>query len=146
MCMVYFIGTDKDIPLIEFNSTEPAFHVIELSEQEQIVQEHFSKLRVHYIGSSQGCGCGFRAQPSCVYDPDSEEFSTTIKDHNALADYLDQLMVLGEKEIELYGCWSGDEKEKSESRRECSTSDIRQNAFQFNEREFLVIKKSDYGE
>jgi hypothetical protein len=138
--MVYYIGTENDVRLIEFDPTHPAFNVAELDEHSQIVKKHFTKPYVHYVGSRSGCGCGFRAQPSCWYDQKSEEFAETVKDHNALADYLEELLRKGETEIEWYGCWSGDEEEEIEFRKVGSSSDIRQDEFEFNEREFLVVK------
>jgi hypothetical protein len=64
----------------------------------------------------------------------------TENDHNALADYLEELLRHGESEIEWYGCWSGDEGEEIESTRSCSAGDIRKDEFEFREREFLIIK------
>ncbi len=141
MCMIYFVGTDKDIPLIEFDLANPAFNVAELSEKQQIIREQFSKPYVHYVGSSHGCGCGFRAQPSCWFDSNSEDFIASVEDHNALADYLEQLVESDEEEIELYGCWSGDEGETIESREKCAIADIRRDDFEFQEREFLIITR-----
>jgi hypothetical protein len=54
MCMVYFIGTDNDVPLIAFDPAKPAFNVTELSEQEQEVNERSNGMVVGRVMRARG--------------------------------------------------------------------------------------------
>lgn len=45
-------------------------------------------------------------------------------------------------DVELYSCWSGDEADEPEERTTITPDDIGGPAFQFKERQFLLVEKS----
>ncbi len=58
MCVACYIASNKKIKEIPFNEKAPAFHI----EKEKKVVFHkdiFTLKHIYYIGSHQGCGCGF---------------------------------------------------------------------------------------
>ncbi len=61
MCVVCYIATDKKIQEISFNEKAPAFH-IEKEKKVVFHKEVFSLKHIYYIGSHQGCGCGFTSE------------------------------------------------------------------------------------
>jgi hypothetical protein len=59
MCMVVYLAADAPLPLISWDAQAPAFHVKALGSRDDPVRARFSKPHVYYVGSHEGCGCGF---------------------------------------------------------------------------------------
>lgn len=141
MCMVYYLGTDGDAPLTpSWNKETPAFHVSGVDGPER---EHVKKKLSHshlvYLGSHEGCGCGFRSyRDGFLMEGDAEEKDTEA-DHVGLAEYL-QSLPPSERPIQIFGCWSGDESEPVEHIRDLSPADVLDPSFGFRERELLTVK------
>jgi hypothetical protein len=86
MCLVLYIGTKTDVPLIPWDEKKPAFNVALLSSEfEKQAVHHFGELKVHYLGSHEGCGCGFRQEGDMCDDEQDEERKAN---HEALIVYL----------------------------------------------------------
>ncbi len=69
MCVVCYIASNKKIKEIPFNEKSPAFH-IEKAKKVVFHKEVFTLKHMYYIGSHQGCGCGFASYeiPNKVID------------------------------------------------------------------------------
>jgi hypothetical protein len=60
MCFALFLGTRTPAPLIPFSRKRPAFFT-ELAAGERVPPPGALTLpHVTYVGSDEGCGCGFR--------------------------------------------------------------------------------------
>lgn len=62
MCMALYIGADNELLLIEWREDETPICVRNLSDadtEDRFALEHLTRRNKYYIGSWQGCGCGF---------------------------------------------------------------------------------------
>ncbi len=119
MCMMLYIASDKELPLIEWSdkSNNPIC-VTPLHESVKGVINQFTKKYVYYIGSYQGCGCGFQYDKKTLeLDGFPEELANEIINEQSmregsvkeLFDYIKH-NIKDAKEIELYSCWAGNEE------------------------------------
>lgn len=114
-------------------------HTRPLRAYDEPVRTHFTLEHAVYLGSDQGCGCGFRH--TIVNDPRSGEYFASLPDydttstqpnHDALAARL-QRHFAGEDFVELYGCWDGDFALPERGRFELAVEDLADRAFHFVE-------------
>ncbi len=140
MCMMYHLGTEQHVPLIPWDETEPKFCSEPIAEDSSAVLQQFSLPNVIYIGSSEGCGCGFRYTSwegnGWIDVIDDENDSQT--DHEALVQFIQENNA--GSFVELYACWDGDYNNKAESVEEIYLADILKMDFRFRERGLYRIK------
>lgn len=142
MCMVYYLGTDGDAPLTEpWCKESPAFHVTEIDGPEfEHVKEKLPHRRLVYLGSHEGCGCGFRSyRDGYLMDGGADE-KDVCADHEALCAYLSSLPP-SDHPIQIFGCWSGDESVPVEHFRSIAIPDVLDPQFGFREREILTLNR-----
>ena len=60
MCWTLYVSTPIKLPLIEWDSKQPRFNARKLKDDELAIVSRFTMPEVVYVGSDQGCGCGFR--------------------------------------------------------------------------------------
>jgi hypothetical protein len=107
MCNVYDLGSDSDLPTLG-SADSKAFHVKEPNSYEIVVRRNLAFKHVRYLGSHQGCGCGFRNEINA--DPVSElEKAATQVDHDSLVAYLRSLPAQ-QRPMQILSCWSDDEE------------------------------------
>jgi hypothetical protein len=112
MCFTLYIGTPIKLPLIEWKKDQPGVHATNLKEYELGVLSRFSLPNVLYIGSDQGCGCGFRHALAegkewlSVVENDQDALKAIQKNHIDLWQYLTCNLTAGS--VEIYACWNGD--------------------------------------
>jgi hypothetical protein len=136
--MVLYLGSEKPLPLIAWDEDKPSFHVTELPEDLNGVRQQFSKPYVYYLGSHQGCGCGFSYGQ---YENDDEELEAR-ECVSRLSKYLSQAVEIAGA-LELYSCWSGDEEEPPSFQENVTQDEIPTEfggeSFCFQEREFIAV-------
>ena len=135
--MVLYAGSDAPLPRIAWDPGAPAFHVADLDEAVAPVRSHFAHPHVAYVGSHEGCGCGFQLGEHAGFE-DPEDVSRKRATLARLADYLDLRLDEG-CSIAIYACWSGDESQSPEHRRTLTTHDLRGESFWFLERELSAV-------
>ncbi len=139
MCLAIYIASDEPLPLIVWNEQSPSFHVIDLSEHEQIVRKQFSSPYVYYVGTNEGCGCAFnygREYPD--YEDDPEELKAAEESVARLVDYLsDVVSKVGS--VQVFSCWEGEGGKSPEDVREVTPDEIRRKDFIFRVPELLII-------
>ena len=60
MCIALYVATDQKLTLIPWNDENPSIFITDLKERNHHgVEIQFSLMNVFYIGSHEGCGCGF---------------------------------------------------------------------------------------
>ncbi len=140
--MVYYLGTDGAAPLTSpWSKTAPAFHVADLDGPEsEHVKKKLPHRRLVYLGSHEGCGCGFRNYRDGYLMAGDAEEKDVLADHEALAAYLSALSPSASP-IQIFGCWSGDESDPVEHFRDISPLDVLDPKFGFREREILTLKR-----
>jgi hypothetical protein len=70
-----------------------------------VVRKNLPFKYIRYLGSHQGCGCGFRNDGNAP--PTSEfEIAATQADHESLVAYLLSLPVQ-QRPMQIFSCWAG---------------------------------------
>lgn len=57
-----YVGTNAVIPERKFDEANPDFH-IEKADKSEFSEYTFTKENVYYVGTREGCGCGFGTEP-----------------------------------------------------------------------------------
>ena len=118
MCMMVYVGSESPISLIPWNKDQPALCVERLDEYNHAVVCQFSKPYVYYVGSHEGCGCGFQHSP---YEPeeddDKEEERLVDRSCQQLRALIERLLET-QAVVELFACWAGNEAKEPESQQE----------------------------
>lgn len=150
MCLVLYIGSDADCPLLEpqdFSKIErddpswPSkvvpFCVQEIKGNDKAVAKHFDTRLVRNAGSFEGCGCGFNASYVPEWDEPAEEddhFLAGRKSRELLRGYVEKHQIR-----QIYACWSGDEGLDAESHLDITPDQLTHPNFQIPERALLRI-------
>lgn len=136
MCMVVYLAADAPLPLVSWNPQTPAFHVRALDANADSVRVHFSKRHVYYVGSHEGCGCGFS-----YGQWEGEKADDVAAARTSVARFAEYLTAATRAAgaLELYACWDGDQAAEPAHRLEMRPPQIGGPAFWFEERTFAVI-------
>jgi hypothetical protein len=153
MCLVLYIGSDMDFPLVKpqdltlidhndasWPSKVIQFSVENLTEENKTVTRHFSTGHIRYAGSFEGCGCGFNASFTHEWDEPPEEdyhYLAGRESRRLLREYVETHRIR-----QIYACWSGDESLAPESTLDIMAEQITNPNFEIPERVMLRISKS----
>ena len=142
-----YLGSDRERQTSDWDESNPKFYVekgdSQFSEKgtpieaTEAVKLNFSKKFVYYVGSHEGCGCGFRQDGFWMQD--EEEIQKTAENQKHLFEYISECLK-DENNIEIYACWAGSENEPTQTKRNISVREIVKSDFFFKEDEFLVIE------
>jgi hypothetical protein len=141
MCMAVYLASDSPLELLAWNEAEPAFHVTALSAGDERVRRQFETAHVVYVGSHEGCGCGFQYG---AYPPDELELGEREKRRRSLeqlAAYL-RRQVGRVGALELFACWEGDQEASPEHRRTLTPASLEADDFFFREKELSRVVAS----
>jgi len=149
MCFVLYGGVTTRIPHVPWVDQHRAFHTRNLLTTEFVIREQFHQQQVFYLGSSHGCGCGFPSWmihngswPGLGFNELEEEaLRETEADRGELVSFLNRLLEVN-KDVELYGCWSGEEAEPSVATTELEIDEICNPTFMFCERMKYLVRRS----
>jgi hypothetical protein len=108
--MMLYLASDIKLPLIAWDDgVIQSLCVTELPEGCECVKAQFSKPFVYYVGSYEGCGCGFSFGVYEVIDEDDRlSFEQGRSSVIELFDYLATNIKLTDK-FELFSCLAGNE-------------------------------------
>lgn len=109
MCIVFYLGSDIQVPTSEWSDEDSRFRVLQLLENEQQVKSFFSKTYVYYLASHEKCGCGFEWDAQ----RDEKEIEEWSKEWETLSDEL-------KKEIR----WSPSDELENYKKRKQSSEDL----------------------
>jgi len=137
MCFTLYVAASKKLPLREWNKDKPGVHTANLQDYELGVLGRLSLPFALYVGSNQGCGCGFRHSivdgqgwlpviPSEKYELNAEQ-----ENHVGLWQYLTESLEGGS--IEIYACWNSDVNECPDCIGHIRIEDITNSDFYFKE-------------
>jgi hypothetical protein len=137
MCFTLYIGSDTALPQILWDKDIPGFHTRELEDWEGQVPSCFSHPKVIYVGSDQGCGCGFRhalltdKEWIPVISEDEQEMDVVRNNHQALFDYVTSN--IKDVKLEIFACWNGNVDGGPQSVEQIKCSDLINEQFYFKE-------------
>ena len=148
MCFALYMATDREVRGISWKEDQPALFILETGDNDRGVSKHFTKPFLRYVGSDQGCGCGFRHvmfqgggwPEESIINPDESVDEDRQTNHRQLHEVLTSLPE-DCRCVELYGCWEGDFDEACEGTAEIRVDDILEPAFHFRERFGYVVRR-----
>jgi hypothetical protein len=137
MCFTLYVGASVKLPLIKWDKDQPGVHAKGLEDYELGVLKRFTFPHVIYIGSDQGCGCGFRHALADgknwwpVIEEDEDASNKVQKNHIGLYEYLADNVAAGS--VEIYACWNSDVNECPDCVSDIRMEDIVDKDFYFKE-------------
>ena len=138
MCRVAYMASGVSLPLLPWNEADPAFHVAELaSDEDRKVVVQFSKPHVYYLGSHEGCGCGFPMEDE---EKEEEERGKSQETLSRLVKYLEGALS-HQDTVELYICWEGEQGDTPEFRDVVNLEDMK-GPFGFKTIQFLKVTRA----
>jgi hypothetical protein len=99
----------------------------------------FNKRNIYYVGSDEGCSCGFMLEVDCKHQENSI-LQQKKRNQYRLFEYLNDCLET-ETSLELYGVYNGDEGQKVVSERNIKIKDLIDKDFFFVEKELLIVHK-----
>ena len=138
MCLMVYIASTHPLPLIPWNEHAPAFHVAELLEIYQSVCSQFTHPLVYYVGSHEGCGCGFDYAEWSVGDDEQADEQAARATVHRLAVSLAQVVATGS--VEIFACWAGDHEQAATERLVVTPAYFSGDEFAFNELQLLIVE------
>lgn len=139
--MMVYVASDYPLPLIPWDPSRPGFHVTKLPDRAAPVRRQFSKPHIYYVGSHEGCGCGFQYGE---YEGFEDEADLPVKrdSRRRLAELL-AVALQHQPQVELFACWDGDEGLLAEHTDRIRSGDLTEARTFFREKELLVVDESD---
>jgi hypothetical protein len=138
MCMMVYIASEYPLPTSSWDETNPCFYVETLSERDESVRRQFTKPWIYYVGSHEGCGCGFQYGQYAGLEKDITALAAARDSRHRLAEFL-AVALQHQWEVELFACWDGDQTAVVEHRGRIRASDLMRDRTFFREKELLVI-------
>ena len=148
MCWTLYLGTNVKLPIIELDRNLPRFNARHLEYYELGVKSRITMPDVLYLGSDQGCGCGFRhalldrKEWYPIVEEDREAIESIQKNHQDLLEYI--LSYVNSGPIEIYGCWNGVVNDSIRSVEEINVKVIIDKGFYFKEGCLYKVGVEDY--
>lgn len=137
MCLTIYVAADEPLPEIPWDKKNRAFNVQSVADKDR-VRRQFSKPYIYYVGSDEGCGCGFL--PEDWKDPTGADALRNMANRERLHDYLVSAVQRGP--VELFAVWTGEESMPPEERAEVTPAHFMSTWHDFGERQFFVVKKA----
>jgi hypothetical protein len=138
MCMMLYLAADVPLRTVEWREDAPGFHTSPSTADEERVRCQFTKPNLFYVGSYEGCACGFQLgeYPPDWLDPD--EVVERRRSLREFAEYLrEELRRAGT--IELYACWDGDQEKPPVHHRTLTPASLEADTFYFLQRERSTV-------
>jgi hypothetical protein len=134
-----YLASENSLPVEKFEDCNPTFYVEKFKTLFNAMNITFNKKHIYYVGSDEGCSCGFKLEVDCKHQEDlvnEQKKSNQIALHNYLKKCLEF-----EETVELYGIYNGDEGQRVVSEREVSVNELLKDDFYFIEKELLIVHK-----
>jgi hypothetical protein len=138
MCMMIYIASDHPLPLAAWDEARPGFHVAELRRRDEPVRRQFSMRCVYYVGSHEGCGCGFQYGQHEGLEEDPGRLAAAREARRQLSEYL-AAALRDRPEVRLFACWDGDQGSEPAHRVRMQPADLLGDRVHFREKELIVV-------
>ena len=130
MCRAVFLASDRPLPTIPWDKNNPDFHVTDPNSWGREGQQLLSLAHIYYVGSHQGCGCGFQKD----FENDEAE-----QQHRKLADYLRRALSSGVV-VELLSYWPDDSVKRPPELPTIRPGDLEESSFDFPNSDALFVR------
>lgn len=120
----------------QWSERAPGFYLEQARKRDKVVRQ-FALPHVYYVGSHEGCGCGFIKEGE-----EGPEFEIHQANYLALTGLIREAMARGAS-IELFACWEGDQAGRPESVESLPPSRLEDPGFQFKEKQFIRVNVED---
>ena len=127
MCLALYLAAAQELPVIPWDESNPAFHVIHLPKNAEGVRRHFRSDYVYYAGSDQGCSCAFNYE---------HEYDSILE----LRRYLRNALICV-NEVEMFACQIGTEEQDKQHNLTTTPDGIALAEFIFKDGQYLVISR-----
>ena len=125
MCLALYLAAAQELPVIPWDQSNPAFHVIHLPKNAEGVRRHFRSDYIYYAGSDQGCSCAFNYE---------HEYDSILE----LRRYLRNALICV-NEVEMFACQIGTEEQDKQHTLTTTPDGIALAEFIFKDGQYLVI-------
>jgi hypothetical protein len=126
MCLALYLAASQELPVIAWDETKPAFHVIRLAKSAEGVRKQFRSPYVYYAGSQQGCSCAFNYE---------HEYDSIVE----LRNYLRNALICVDQ-VEMFACQAGGEEQQKQHAVVASPEGIALAEFFFKDGQHVVIR------
>jgi hypothetical protein len=140
MCIMVYVALDYPLPTVAWDEARPRFHFTELSDRDEPVRRQFSKPWVYYVGSHEGCGCGFQYGEFEEFEGDDATWAAAQDSRRRLAEFL-AVALQHQVAVELFACWDGDQAAEPEHRGRVRPANLMHDRTFFREKELLVVSE-----
>ena len=111
MCKAFYLGSDIELPVSNWDKNCPQFYTIKINSN-NLFKDQFTKKYIYYLGSQEGCGCGFFYDDNDIDDREElNENEESKKNVIKMIDFINNALK-NTNELELFMCWEGDENKK----------------------------------
>ncbi len=128
MCLALYLAASQELPVLAWDETKPAFHVIRLPKGAEGVRKHFRSEYVYYAGSAQGCSCAFNYE---------HEYDSIVE----LRNYLRNALICVD-DVELFACLAGSEEKVKQHAVVASPEGIALPEFLFRDGQHVLIRSA----
>jgi hypothetical protein len=133
MCFCLYLGSSKNPETILFQAPARGVWAGRLHKHDNPVREKFSLPCVSFLGSDQGCGCGFRNEST------QDGITQTQPNHQSLVTFL-KAHFSADTFVELYSCMWGEFSQAVAAQREIDLSQLAQADFRFDSRAYYRVR------
>ena len=133
MCLAVYLASNLELQPSSWSERQPGYY-LERVKPGKVVCRLFSLPYVYYVGSHEGCGCGFLKDGEV-----GEELELHQANYWALVKCIKEAQSRGAN-IELYACWEGDQSLEPVAVEAFTPSTLGEPEFQFSERHFINVK------
>lgn len=129
MCLALYVITDITIENSKYDKNNPSMYIEDIDpvREKGVLKWRGGKRNCYYIGSSQGCGCGWAASED---KEDTEDYNTRVKDRKDLYNLLSKPGFRGSY---LITCWDGEDWKDLAGEETLNIENIKDAGFPFKE-------------
>ena len=149
MCLAMYLFTDNEIKETEWNEKNPRMYIKNMKLKKEISYDTIGILKwnennknIFYIGSYEGCGCGWRSTRVYYGDKNTEDGKQIL--YNKIIDRRNLYKLL---KSNIYNgsyiivCWEGDQGEEVKKTIKVSIKKVKKTNYEFNELVKYILKE-----
>lgn len=134
-----YLASENELPNVKTEIENQGIYIEKHKTLFNAMNISFNKRNIYYVGSDEGCSCGFMLEVDCKHQENSI-LQQKKKNQFHLFEYLNDCLET-ESSLELYGVYNGDEGQKVVSEKHITIRDLIDRNFYFVERELLIVQK-----